>query len=74
MTTAIEVLRQIDVTSAAWRLTLDAAWGKPVRRDAAIRTLIAAGADADAALALTGATVGIASAQNQVKPHPPRPS
>lgn len=45
MQPAADALRQFDVTTAAWRLTLDTASGKRIHRDAATRTLIAAGAD-----------------------------
>lgn len=50
--TEAEALRQCDVTAAAWRLTLDAATGKQIPRDAATKTLIAAGADPYEAAAL----------------------
>lgn len=69
MTTTAEMLRQFDVTAAAWRLTLDAATGKRVRRRAAIRTLIAAGADPEHAKTLTVLVVDARKA-----PKPPTPA
>lgn len=67
MTTA-EVLQRFDVTAAAWRLTLDAANGKRVRRRTAMRTLIAAGAELEDAETLTEVAVDVANARKAAKP------
>lgn len=67
MTTA-EVLQQLDVTATAWRLTLNAANGKRVRRRSAMRTLIAAGADPEAAATLTEVAVDVANARKAATP------
>lgn len=66
--TTTEALQQLDVTAAAWRLTLNAATGKRVRRRAAIRTLIAAGADPEDAKTLTVLAV---DARKAAKPPTP---
>jgi hypothetical protein len=52
MTSVAELLQQVDVTTAAWRLALDVSNGKQIHRDAAVRTLIAAGATAETAATL----------------------
>lgn len=51
--TTAEALRQCDVTTAAWRLTIDASQGKPIHQNAAINTLIIAGADPETAKVIT---------------------
>ncbi|MUL50066.1 hypothetical protein FZI97_29960 [Mycobacterium sp. CBMA360] len=58
--TVEEALLRHDVTSAAWRLMLDAAYGQQIHRRAARRTLLAAGADLESATEWTELAADIA--------------
>lgn len=58
MASVAEVLQQVDVTTAAWRLTLDVSNGKQIHVETAVRTLIEAGADAETAAILSRAALG----------------
>ncbi|MCX8559229.1 hypothetical protein OS121_29725 [Mycolicibacterium mucogenicum] len=72
--TVDEALLRYDVTSAAWRLMLDAAYGQQIHRRAARRTLLAAGADLESATEWAELAADIArSARKKAKTAEPPP-
>lgn len=73
--TVDEALLRYDITSAAWRLMLDAAYGQQIHRRAARRTMLAAGADLESATEWAELAVDIArSARKTAKTaKPPTP-